>query len=181
MNKIEPYIKHLESICGEAGRFFRITDESEQPQISIVSYANIPERGCTTAFSIGLSSIANPAWVNSRPELVISVNSLDTSWPLAMGEIIRNGREHCHFSYGLILNFGQPISDESPMSNFLVYACTVLDEADLSISLSDRKIHLSQIYPIHQSEIATIKDVGPERFVHHLGIDLFDVKRAPFA
>lgn len=177
MNKIEPYLKHIEGICGDNGRFFKITDEGELPPISVISYADVPESGCTTAFSFGLSSVAHREWVNSRPELVISVNSLDVAWPLAMGELIRNGRDHCLFSYGMILNFGQPVSDESPMSRFLVYACTVLDEKDLTIDLPDRKVHLSQIYPIHQSEVAVIKDLGVETFVHRLGLDLFDVKR----
>jgi hypothetical protein len=179
MNKIEPYLQHIEGICGDGGKFYKITDEGETPPISVISFADVPEPGCVTAFSFGLSSIAHREWVNSRPELVISVNSLDSSWPLAMGELIRNGRDRCLFSYGMILNFGQPVSDESAMSCFLVYACTVLDEADLTVQLPDRKVHLSQLYPVYQSEAAIIKDVGVERFVHHLDIDLFDVKRRP--
>ena len=27
MNKIEPYIKHIEGICGDGGKFYKITDE----------------------------------------------------------------------------------------------------------------------------------------------------------
>lgn len=179
-NKIEPYLQHIEGICGDSGKFYRITDEWENPPISVISFADVPESGCITAFSFGLSSVAHREWINSRPELVISVNSLDSSWPLAMGELIRNGRDNCLFNYGMILNFGQPISDESPMDRFLVYACAVLDESDLTVNLEDRKVHLSQIYPIHQSEVAVIKDVGVDRFVHSLGIDLFDVSRLPY-
>ena len=104
---------------------------------------------------------------------------MDNSWPLAMGELIRNGRHCCLFSYGMILNFGQPVSDESPIDCFLVYACTVLEKGDLTVLLPDRKVHLSQLYPVHQSEVAIIKDVGVERFVNQLGIDFFDVKRRP--
>lgn len=180
MSTIEQYLQHIEGICGENGRFYKITDEGEFPPITVVSYADVPEAGCTTAFSFGLSSVDHSEWINSRPELVISVNSLDSAWPLAMGELIRNGRDHCLFSYGMILNFGQPVSDESPMSSFLVYACTVLDETDLTVQLSDRKVHLSQVYPIHQSEIPIIKDIGVEQFIHHLGIDLFDVNRQAY-
>lgn len=179
MNKIKPYLKHIEGICGDRGKFYKITDEGEVPPISVISFADVPESGCITAFSFGLSSVAHREWVNSRPELVISVNSLDSSWPLAMGELIRNGRDRCLFSYGMILNFGQAVSDESPMSYFLVYACTVLDESDLAVQLPDRKVHLSQLYPVHQSEVAMIKYIGAEKFVYHLGIDFFDIKRPP--
>ena len=181
MSKIEPYLQHIEGICGEGGKFYKITDEGGVPPISVVAFADVPDQGCTTAFSFGLSSIAHREWVNSRPELVISVNSLDSSWPLAMGELIRNGRDRCLFSYGMMLNFGQPVSDESLMSCFLVYACSVLDEGDISVQLPDRKVQLSQLYPIFESEMAIIKEVGVQKFVHHLGIDLFDVKRAPYS
>lgn len=179
MKKIDKYIKHIEDVCGTNGHFYEITDKGENPSISVTSFINIPEPGCTTAFSFGLSSVAHPQWINSRPELVISVNSLDSSWPLAMGELIRNGRDRCIFSYGMILNFGRAISNESSISCFLVYACTILEEKDLVVRLSDRKIHLSQLYPIYESEISMIKDLGVEKFVHHSDIDLFDIKREP--
>jgi hypothetical protein len=179
MKSIDIFLEHIENICGSNSRFFEINDEGEQPPLCVVSYAGVPEEGCITAFSFGLSSIPHKEWSNSRPELVISINSLDTAWPLAMGELIRNGRDHCLFSYGMVLNFGQAISDESEITCFLVYECTVLQASDLSILLPDRNVHLSQIYPVYQSEVNLIMEVGPERFVHHLGIDLFDIRRPP--
>lgn len=179
MNKIEPYLTRIESVCGGQGRFFRITEENERPPIMVISYENLPEHGCITAFSFGLSSVAHSEWVNCRPELVISVNSTDNAWPLAMGEMIRNGRERCLFSFGTVLNFGQKVSVESEMTSFLVFACSILEEADLTVHLSDRKIYLAQIYPIHHSEASLIERIGPERFVLQLGTDLFDVKRPP--
>ena len=106
MKNAEIFFQKIEGICGENGLLFKITDNEETPPISVVSYLNVPEAGCTTAFSFGLSSVCHKEWVNSRPELVISVNSLDISWPLAMGEIIRNGRDRCLFNYGMILHFG---------------------------------------------------------------------------
>lgn len=181
MKKIEIYLKHIEEICGEGGKFFKISDPGENPPITVVSYPGVPESGCTTAFSFGLSSVAYPEWVNSRPELVISVNSLDSAWPIAMGEIIRNGRGRCAFSYGMILDFGQPIAEDSKISCFLVYACTVLHDSDLAVQLPDRRIHLSQVYPVYKSETSAILEVGAEGFVTALGIDLFDVQRRPYS
>jgi hypothetical protein len=179
MNCLEAYLKHIEGICGPDGRYFRITDDDEAPSISVVSYTNVPEAGCITAFSFGLSSVPREEWMNSRPELVISVNSLDTAWPIAMGELIRNGRYRCLFSYGMILNFGQKITEESEMTCFLVFACTVLDDNDAVVELADRKVRFSQLYPMHQSESLLVKEVGVERFFFELGIDFFDVRRPP--
>jgi hypothetical protein len=181
MSKIEAYLQHIESICGNRGKFYEITDEGEIPPITVISYDNVPDAGCTTAFSFGLSSVSHHEWINSRPELVISVDSLDSSWSLAMGEMIRNGRDHCLFSYGMILNFGRQISEESQMTSFVVYACSVLDEKDIVIRLPDRKIHLSQIYPIYRSEVVLIREMGVEKFVRKFGSRLFDVKRLPLS
>jgi hypothetical protein len=177
---VEQYVQHIESICGCEGRYFRISDPNEVPPISVISFEGVPEVGCSTAFSYGLSSVNHEEWRYSRPELVISVNSLNTAWALAMGELIRNGRDRCLFSYGNMLKFGQRITNESDMTAFLVFACTILNENDLSVDLPDRKILFSQIYPVYEEELALISDVGPERFVFDLGIDLFDVSREPF-
>lgn len=77
------------------------------------------------------------------------------------------------------MNFGVPISDESPMSSFLVFACTMLEYDDAKVVLSDRTVHLSQVYPIHVEEIPLIKKIGAEKFHTELGIDFFDVRRQP--
>lgn len=180
MKPIEKYLSHIESIGGGTGKHFRISDENETPPIWVISFENVPEAGCVTAFTYGLSSVDKIEWRNSRPELVISVNSLDLSWPLAMGEIVRNGRNTCLFSYGSILRFGQQISDESQMDSFIVFACTLLNKADLTVDLPDRKVLFSQLYPIYQEEIDLIHKAGPEWFVFDSGIDFYDVTRKPF-
>jgi len=173
---IDQYFDHIESVAGEGGIFYRIEDD---PKIVVAAYPDVPESGCLTAFSYGLSSAERKEWKNSRPELVISVDSKDTAWAIAMGEIIRNGRGECLFSYGEIFNFDRPVSDESGMSSFLVFACDVLDSADLKVILSDRIVYISQIYPIYKEETATIKALGGERFFTSLSIDFFNTKRAP--
>lgn len=177
MKAIEHYLRHVESICGGEGKFFRITDEGESPVTAVVSYENIPESGCLTAFSYGLSSIDHVEWKNSRPELVISVESVDHAWAIAMGEMIKKGRDKHLFSYGDILKFGQKVVDESEITAFLVFACTALEEADQSVTLPDRKIQFSQLYPIYEQEIELIKQVGPEHFVFEMGIDFYDPRR----
>ncbi|KQV51689.1 hypothetical protein ASE26_29435 [Duganella sp. Root198D2] len=95
-----------------------------------------------------------------------------------MGELIRNakGREHV-FSWGEILDFRTAISEESEMSAFLCFECTVLAKEDLTVKLADRTIFLSQIYPIYEEEIDFIQSIGVERFFYDLNIDFFDVKR----
>lgn len=169
------YFDYVEDIAGEGGKFFKIGDNGEA--VLVAAYKDVPESGCLTAFSFGLSDAVHPEWVESRPELVISVNSDDYAWALAMGEIIKNGRGKSLFSYGSILNFGTPISEESSMSAFFVFVCNVLEEDDLKIQLTDRVVNLSQIYPIYQAEIPLIKKIGVEKFFTGFDIDFFNVRR----
>jgi hypothetical protein len=175
--RIETYLQHIEGICGDSGQFFKISEADEPRLVAVVAYSDVPEEGCITAFSYGLSTTEHPEWVAGRPELVISVDSKDMAWAVALGEVVRNGRDRCLFSYGDIVNFGEKISDESDMTHFLVFACTVLDAADISVELSDGVVNLSQLYPIHASEVELIKKIGAERFVMSLDTDLFNVRR----
>jgi hypothetical protein len=176
---IDQYFDHVVNIAGDRGRFFKISDDDPSSPVVVAAFKNVPEDGCLTAFSYGLSSADHPEWKRSRPELIISINSEDYSWALAMGEIIKNGRNENLFTYGSILNFGEKISDDSDMSAFLVFACSVLEEEDLEIKLSDRTVHISQIYPIYSEEIPLVKRLGAEEFYTKLDIDFFDVRRMP--
>ena len=174
--KIGIFFDHVESIAGKAGVFFPI---DENPKIVVAQYQDVPESGCLTAFSFGLSVAGHKEWRNGRPELMISMDSGDSAWALAMGEAIRNGWSNCLFSHGNILNFGQKISDESDMSAFLVYACSVLDSSDVRVDVGEWSINISQLYPIHSLEIPLIKKIGAEKFFNDFDIDFFDPRRVP--
>jgi len=175
----EEYLSTVDALTGSQGRYFRITDEGESLLVAVVSYDDVPENGHITSFSYGLSSAAQPEWKHSRPELIISVKSSDNAWAFCMGEIIRGYRTETSFSYGTILNFRQSISDESGLTSFLVFACTLLDKEDLKISLPDRIVHFSQMYPIYESEVPMIDRLGVEKFFWDMGIDFYDVRRQP--
>ena len=177
-SSVDQYLEHVAGIAGGDGKFFRCGGDSDLP-IIVAAYDAVPEPGCLTAFTFGLSSATHPEWINSRPELVISVNSTDYAWALAMGEMVNRGRSEHLFSYGSILNFGQPVSDESAMSAFLVFACDILEDEDITVSLNDRIVHISQIYPIYTEEISLIKKIGAEKFFSGLDIDFFDIRRPP--
>jgi hypothetical protein len=177
MDAVQQYLRWLEEIAGERSKIYDIGGKDTWPQLIVVMYEDLPEPGYTTTYSFGLSSVEHKEWKLSRPELVISVNSSDMAWGLAMGELIKQERGISLFEYGSIFNFGEPISDESEMSAFLVFANSLYDKGDESIDLADRKISLSQLYPIYQEEIELIKSVGAENFFFHYGIDFYNVQR----
>ncbi|HXK58859.1 MAG TPA: suppressor of fused domain protein [Acidobacteriota bacterium] len=65
------------------------------------------------------------------------------------------------------------------MSCFLIFTNSLLDKDDSTMHLSDRTIHLVQLYPIHREEGHTIEVLGMDRFFFDMGIDFHDVNRAP--
>lgn len=179
-NIAEEYLKWLDEIAGDDGKIYGITDKDEGPQIFVAIFDDLPETNHTTSYSFGLSSAEHPEWKYSRPELIISVHSMDNSWGLAMGEIIKLNRVNSTFEYGTIFNFGEQISDDSDMSAFFVFANSLYDEGEDTIELTDRKIQLSQLYPIYREEIDIIKKIGAEFFFSKPEIDFYDVKREMF-
>lgn len=151
--------------------------EIDEPLISAVVFRDIPQSGSLTSFSYGLSLQSHPDWTKSRPELVLSVDSLQPAWGLVPGELVRRGRGRVSFSYGNILNFGEPVSDDSAMSSFVVYACASIDQSDLFIELPQANVHIVQIYPIYESEAGLVEQIGPEKFLTNLGNSVYDVHR----
>jgi hypothetical protein len=65
------------------------------------------------------------------------------------------------------------------MDGFLVFAQSILEPEQASVQLTRYKVHLSQLYPIYQSELELYRQVGLERFWKHPGFDLHDVGRSP--
>lgn len=179
-NVAEEYLKWLDYIAGDDGKIYGITGKDDKCQIFISIYEDLPEPKHTTAYSFGLSSVGHPEWIYSRPELIISVHSTDKSWGLAMGELIKQNRANSLFQFGTIFNFGEQISDDSNMSAFFVFANSLYEEGDDTIELVDRKIQLSQLYPIYWEEIETIKKIGAETFFSKPDLDFYDVKRKMF-
>lgn len=176
-NVAEEYLDWLDQIAGDDGKIFGLTDKDDKTQLFIVIFDHLPEDNHTTSYSFGLSSVNNQEWKYSRPEMVISVHSMDKSWGLAMGEVVKQNRFNSTFEFGTIFNFGEQISEDSEMSAFIVFANSLYDEGDEVTTLCDRKVRLSQLYPIYKEEIETIKKIGVEQFFSRTGVDFYNVSR----
>src|SRR6266849_6280104 len=117
----ELYLAAVDNLAGGHGKTYEITDAGEANPVLVVVYDGVPEEKVTTGFSFGLSSAHHPEWRFSKPELMISVKSSDHAWPLCMGEIVRNCRDDFLFEYGSVLEFGERVEDDCPMTSFLVF------------------------------------------------------------
>jgi hypothetical protein len=179
--KTELFLDYVEAICGVEPEYYKITEQEEHPAVLVASFSDFPASGHTTSFSFGLSSYKRTEWVYGRPELMISVKSTDVSWGLAMGEMIRNARGTSTFRYGTILNFEQPVADDSKIDSFLVLNNSLLPESQSKLALPDYVVNIAQLYPVFHEEWPIIDRIGPVDFVRTLGIDFSDVHRQPIA
>jgi hypothetical protein len=164
----ERYLAHLDGLTGGVEPHFLPVESSRSNlgRVFALCYTDLPEPGMLTAFTYGLSQADHPDWRLAKPELCISVQSTDVAWALAMGHLADSLRGTCPFSSGNTIAFGDPISDESAMTDFVVFApISLAPEAYLGIDVGDDlPISIAGLYPIHESERCYIRTHGLEAF-----------------
>lgn len=171
------FMDHLDSIFEIEPELYN--GSNEKPGVTIMVYKNIPEEGMMTGVTYGLSLADHQDWIKGRPELIITVNSTDPSWAQAAGYIANKLKGDCPFSYSNTIDFKVPISEESEMDAFLVFAPSILGrDAFLNINVGEKlPVHLSGLYPIYSSEMRLVDDWGLEKFWHHPDFDMYNVNR----
>jgi len=166
----------LEETFGSVSDVKEIQGDNK-PKIQVFYFDNLPEEGCLTAVTSGLSNATHPQWTMTKPELMVSLESSDKSWGLSIAYFASAFFNEKPFRYGDIFKIDTPISAESLMNGFLVFAPPFSTQEDFTFDLSDRKISLVGMYPIYEREIAYYDEVGLEEFWHTEGFELYDPKR----
>jgi Suppressor of fused protein (SUFU) len=191
-SRAERYLDHLDSLAGDLEPDFYQLDSTKDglKGMTAVVYRGLPEPGHLIGLTYGLSLAEHPDWQQTKPELCICVQSDDVAWALAVAHLAEGLRGDCPFDYGSTIDFGQPISDESEMSSFVIFAPVVLERDDyLNIRVGGRAennghahpddiVDIAGCYPIHDVELAYIQEHGLEAF-WELDWDPYDVKRPP--
>jgi hypothetical protein len=177
---LERYLEHLDNIFQTEPEYFKNESLIDGvPGVTSIVYKDIPELGYTTAVTYGLSLIKHPEWNLGRPELCISVKSTNIDWGQVVGFIANKLRGECPFCYGDIVNFGEPISGDSDMDAFFIFAPSTLDKENyLNIDIGfDYKINISGLYPMYSDEREIFYQIGLEKFWHHPNFDNYSVRR----
>jgi hypothetical protein len=178
-NNHEIFVKHLQTIFGEESEIHKAKVSDNRLPVSVFIYKNIPEVGMITGITYGLSLYPFPDWKYGRPEIIISVKSLDIGWPCATATFVADFRGKKRFSYGDVFTTDVPLVSDSKMDGFLIFAQSILDTNLQTVQTNDYKIHFSQFYPIYRSELKIYEKIGLERFWKHPGFDMYDIKRKP--
>jgi hypothetical protein len=181
-SRAERYLAHLDRVSGGLEpRFTRVA--STRPGlhgVTVMSYEGVPQPGMLTAITYGVSLAEHPEWTHGKPELLLSVSSLDPAWGYVLGHVAETLRGACPFSYGDTINFGEPVTPGSGLNAFVVFAPAVLGREDYTeIDVGDElPLSIQGVYPIHQSERAFIHEHGLEAFWNQ-DWDPYDVTRRP--
>jgi hypothetical protein len=177
--RLETYREYIEKVFLQEPELYAFRPTAPNyPRIATFVYSDVPEEGYTTGVTYGLSEYDNAAWVSGRPELLVSVHSADESWGRAAGFAAARFQTDSDFSYGSILDFEQPISPDSEMQAFFLFAPSILEPMDyLDIKLDYYSVNIVGMYPIYKEEISTIQRIGLEQFMKHHDYNMFAVNR----
>jgi hypothetical protein len=178
---VEKYMAHWDRVFNKEPEYYQNeSNTSALPGVTSIIYRDVPEKGMTTALTYGLSLVEHSDWKMGRPELIITVNSTDINWGQAIGFMANKLRGDCPFSYSNRINFGIPISKDSDLNAFLVFAPSIFinKEEYLNIDIGlDYTISIAGMYPIYAEEMDFINARGLEYFLKQPGLDLYDVQR----
>lgn len=163
-------------------RFGTIDDVVEvqsegKPQVKVFYFEDLPEEGALTAVTCGLSNASHPDWIAEKPELIVSLDTNDKSWGFAAGYFASAFFNEKTFSYGDLFKLDDPISNESEMNAYFVFAPSFLDQEQATFHLPDRIIHLAGMYPLYDEEIDIYNEIGLKAFWHLEGFDLYNPRR----
>jgi len=159
-------VQHLDNVTGQSEDVIHKIDSTHSglPAVSVFVYRNWPVPGFITGFTFGLSTAKHPDWKLGRPELMISMESLDEAWPLAIGYMAESLRGKCPFCYGNTINFNARISEESNLDAFLLFFFFFLTREQMAVSLGGFTCNITGMYPMYRSEVALYEKLGLKQF-----------------
>ena len=162
---IRRYPEILDQLSSAAARFLpRPSGPLESPRIDIGFWERLPAPDLNTYFTVGLSKLPFQHASPERPELLLSVQSRDISWGLAMGFVANQAGDSFTFPTGETIDFKAKISPDSEMSGFLIVPQMVFPEEFNVFDTGPFAIRLMQLLPLYASELRAIRILGPGFF-----------------
>ncbi|MBE0338710.1 suppressor of fused domain protein [Paenibacillus sp. 23TSA30-6] len=174
----ELYMNKLEGIFGQEDVIRKVEPSDGSTPIHVFFYYDLPEEGMLTAVTYGLSDGEFIGWKNAKPELIISLETQDESWGLAAAYFAAEFRGVKTFSYADLFTLDEPISQESDMTGYFVFASAILEKEESVIELPDKTIQLVGMYPLYKEEFDLMKRIGIKDFWHNKDYDIYSVSRA---
>ena len=174
----EIYIDYMIELFGGEPHDIHMADSEDGGRpVSVLFWHDLPEEGFMTAVTYGLSERDHPDWKNGKCELMLSLKTKDQDWGYAMAVFANSFGGEKSFTYGSVFTTDDPLSKESEMRGFFVFAPAILERNDAVLQMPDYKIFLNGMYPIYKEEIAVFNEIGLKEFWHHENFKMYDVNR----
>jgi hypothetical protein len=170
------WLAALETRLGEVSFIKEIQCEGK-PKIHVFYFDALPEAGYLTAITCGLSDANHPDWKFGTPELIVTMASENQSWGMAAGYFASSFFGEKRFSYGDMFKLDDPISEESEMNAYLLFAPSFLNREQSKFTLPDRIVNLIGVYPVYDDEIAIYDRIGLKAFWNADGFEMYNPKR----
>ena len=174
----EIFLEYLEELFGGEPQDIHVADAKDGgPSVSVLIWYDIPEEGYMTAVTYGLSESNHPDWKYGKPELMLSLHTKDKDWGISMAVFANSFAGEKSFTYCSVFTTDIPISKESDMCGFFVFAPSILEREQAQVHMPDYTVNISGMYPIYMEEVAVLEEIGLEKFWHHDNFDMYNVNR----
>lgn len=188
------FLDHLDQVFGKAPEVHVVEgDGNDQGDVLSIIYRDYPESGYLTAITYGLSE--RPAGqVATKPthgqglasdaqrkvELVLCLRSENTDFPLVLAEVASQLKTSCQFVYGDVLDCGNPISDQTSMTGYVLFAPSVLDPSQWQVSFgSEDQVELVGAYPVFDGEAEFMQRHGLQAWFRDPRFEMYSTGRMP--
>ena len=103
------FLNYLESLFKQEAIIFRgASSEDGLIEPAALVFENVPEIGFMTVVTYGLSFTNHEDWkLNRRPELVLTIDSLDKDYAIALADLVSSSRGKIPYLYGERINTGK--------------------------------------------------------------------------
>ena len=171
IQKSELFVQYLIDSLGDYSSIIGIeTRDQAMGMVLGVTYRDYPEPGLTTGITYGLSAASHPEWKDYKPELCITVESINDDWVSAVSRLVEWNRSNHSFMPGSLFHYGNVIASDTQMDSFLVFNAGIGEAAHIGptfappIQLADETIRIFQVYPLYHDEVEMIRKVGIRKF-----------------
>lgn len=175
----EIFVEYLNDVFGQEDKIAKHPAADGGMPVCVFVYRNLPRPGMITGVTYGLSVYPFPAWKYGRPELIVSMKSLDPAWPFAAAYFAAEFRGEKRFSYGDVFTMDGPIAEDTKMNGFIVFAQGILEAKPPHLRMNDFDLSFSQLYPIYSSELPLYAEIGLEGFWKHPRFEIDNPARPP--
>lgn len=173
------FFEQMTRLFGNADSLRKIdSSHPELPPVVCFIYHDRPRAGMTTTVTYGLSEASHPNWTESKPELIVCVNSPDESWGLAVTELAEHLRGQHAFADGELFELDGPIVADSEMAGFVAHAPRADMTAETQLTLPGKTIRFIAMYPVFECEFPAVRRGDFAKIWNSPDFDPYDVERA---